>query len=132
MTGEEGEREELRAEPPLWPLVPGSCPSPFPPSPEQGPVELLPAQDQLPPPRQPQETARSSERSDEHRGWRAEAKRKGGWVAGGNSHLRVPLLSFQEQEDYLLVYTLVPQLSALVAYSVHPAPNLSRLVGPGP
>ena len=50
-------------------------------------------------------------------------------MAGGNSHLRVPLLIFQEQEDYLLVYTLVPQLSALVAYSVHPAPNLSRLVG---
>ena len=30
-------------------------------------MELLPAQDQLPPPQQPQETARSSERSDEHR-----------------------------------------------------------------
>lgn len=50
-------------------------------------------------------------------------------MAGGNSHLRVPLLSFQEQEDHLLVYTLVPQLSVLVACSVPPAPNLSHMVG---
>lgn len=31
-----GAGEKLRAEPPLWPLVPGGCPSPFPPSPPSG------------------------------------------------------------------------------------------------